>query len=130
MLDKTVGALLDAALETPEGCERALGKLQRVVLPWSTDGSTPLKLVRRTGTGTVVGTVDPWCGGYQNPRQPDVVGWRVRVPITGGTTGGSGAVTVPNPKDPDVVAAAMEHAQELVDEQLAQLCAERGMVLL
>jgi hypothetical protein len=81
---------------------------------WEEDGSTPPNLVRRNGLGKVVAKVDRWCGGYQSPYKPEVIGWTAKC-----NTGiESGMIHVRIPLTSADIALAISEAQSQADEAL------------
>jgi hypothetical protein len=54
------------------------GALRAHLGDWEEDGSSPANLVRKDGMGQEIARVDRWCGGYQSPHEPIIIGWRVR----------------------------------------------------
>jgi hypothetical protein len=83
---------------------------------WEEDGSEPANLVRKDGMGLEIARVDRWCGGYQSPHEPIIIGWRVRR----GSSLQEGAVETwaeqKNGEPQKDVARAIEEAKRLTDE--------------
>jgi hypothetical protein len=52
-------------------------QLSKIILPWDIDGCLPNNYVRTNGDETVVAVVDRWCGGFQDPHKPAMIGWKV-----------------------------------------------------
>jgi hypothetical protein len=52
-------------------------ELELLVGDWEEDGCMPANYVRQNGSGSVHAIVDRWCGHYQEPHNPIMIGWRV-----------------------------------------------------
>jgi hypothetical protein len=81
---KSLRERVNHALRTSD-LESALVRKLRAALAenagdWTTDGSHPPRHIRETGLGEPFAMVDPWCGDYQDPHLPAMVGWRVCAP--------------------------------------------------
>lgn len=62
-----------------ESVKKTQENLASIVLDWEEDGSSPPNFVRKNGLGKEMVRVDRWCGGFQNPRKPETIGWRAQV---------------------------------------------------
>jgi len=54
-------------------------RLKGMVTDWQTDNSHPSNYVKLDGMNTELARVDRWCGGYQEPHMPVMIGWRAQV---------------------------------------------------
>ena len=52
--------------------------LRSLTTDWKPDASHPPNFVRENGLGEEIARVDVWCGTYQNPHHPTVIGWQSR----------------------------------------------------
>jgi aryl-alcohol dehydrogenase-like predicted oxidoreductase len=60
---------------TPEGIRAYMKQAERIVMPWTGTGSSPVTYVRLTVTGREVSRVDSWLGGYGKCSYPRHHGW-------------------------------------------------------
>lgn len=105
-------------------------RMAQVIMPWAEDGSAPPRLVRKTGTGEIVGTVDSHLAGFGDAHLPRHNGWGYKANTsTGYGVCTSGIVKVDTvgivlnaPENQDVIKQreldARVKAQVLVDEWL------------
>ena len=75
-----------AEMFSPEARSQAIellkDTLRNMLSEWEAcDVAHPANLVRRTGLGKQVMIVDRWCGDYQSPQCPAMIGWRVDPPF-------------------------------------------------
>jgi len=52
-------------------------ELELLLTDWASDGSSPCNYVRENGTRKLKAKVDRWCGHYQEPHSPHMIGWSV-----------------------------------------------------
>lgn len=88
--------------------------LRRCITDWQHDGCSPPNYVREDGMGTEVAKVDVWCGGYQEPHAPVMIGWKA---CRGNHSHTDTLLTA----DFDDEHAAITEAKRLADEALAEL---------
>ncbi|HEY5639758.1 MAG TPA: hypothetical protein VIY27_12505 [Myxococcota bacterium] len=104
---------------TSEELKAARERLNRIVGDWESDGSHPANYIRRTGLGREIARVDRWCGGYQSPSNPVVIGYRVEA----GNRAEHDVVVVAG--FPDVEAAIAE-AKRLADLAIPKIASDAG----
>jgi hypothetical protein len=105
--------------------------LAKLTTDWDKDASHPPNYVRQNGMGKEIARVDVWCGGYQNPHNPIMIGWRAQRD----NRHMNGVVLVPNAcecececaryhcchKDQSAVEATIAKAKCLADKALKEL---------
>jgi len=93
-------------------------ELDLLLTDWTPDGSMPSNYVRKNGTGRLQAKVDRWCGHYQEPHYPVMIGWEVR--LESGVSRGIVLVA-----DHESVKGAMHQAQVEADAAIEKLMRER-----
>jgi hypothetical protein len=115
---KSPPSKLDPNTSHPEeqNIQELRGKLQHLRTSWLEDGSYPPNHIRRDGLGNVIAEVNVWCGGYQEPHKPKMVGWKTKITNRSLT----GAVMVGRRPRSEAVARAMEEADEALESMWNQ----------
>ncbi len=77
-------------VKTKEEIANLVNQLKKIRTDWVKDGCMPHNPVIKDGLGTILAEVSRWCGGFQDPHHPQVIGWKAN----NGTRSESGVILV------------------------------------